>query len=64
MFEVEIRRQVINDGTYRLDEAERKDIKPTVKSYAVHISFLIEHRCVEGVDRVTVSIDLIPLILG
>ena len=64
MFEVEIRRQVINDGTYRLDETERIDRKPTVESYAVHFSFLIEHHCVEGVDRVTVNIDLIPLIIG
>ena len=64
MFEVEIRRQVINDGTYRLDETERIDIKPTMKSYAVHFSFPIEHLCVEGVDRVTVYVDLIPLITG
>jgi hypothetical protein len=57
MFEVEIKRQVINDGTYLLDETERIDIN--IYSEIVYRLFLfsIERRNIEDMDRVTVNID-------
>ena len=61
MFEVEIRRQVINDGTYLLDETERIDINTYSEIVCRPFLLPVERRDIEGVDRVTVNIDLTPV---
>lgn len=60
-FEVKIRQQVINDRAYLLDETKRIDINPYREIVCRPFLLPIECRDIEGVDRMTVDVDLAPV---